>query len=339
MMNKLGRKIVTLAAAVLMGGSVATFSTVGAAKAATDDNQVVLKQLDTAPHGKQAFAVTTVAMKGDKIVAAYIDEFQFVKKGTKGMTPVPNSTKGFAKGVKNKQMLISKATNDEAYSGLMKKEAKSTQGRLQSLDAIEKYTVGKTAAQLNTALAKNKKMQKKVISGATLADTNGYVKSIAQTATKGYATKGIDVTDDNITLKQVEAAPHGTDSFAVTTVAMSGDKVAAASIDEFQFVAKKGFKGVPNSNSDFGKAYPKGKVLISKQVNDKAYSALMKKIGKAKQDRMTSVNAITKYASGKTADQLKNDLNAHSKMTDVVSGATLEDTNGYVQSIVDAINK
>ncbi|MFD0898217.1 hypothetical protein [Loigolactobacillus binensis] len=336
-MNGLGQKMVTVAAVALMGSPVALLANAQHTKAASSD-PVVLRQLDTAPHGKQAFAVTTVALQGNKIVAAHIDEFQFMKKSTTGITPVPNSNAAFGKAVTGKQVLISKNNNDKVYSKLMKDEAKATKTRSASMTAIENYTVGKTVKQLKASLAANKKLQNKVISGATLADTNNYVKSVVNTATKGYVTKGISVASDKIELKQIEAAPHGDKSFAVTTVAMSGTKIAAATIDEFQFVAKKDFKGVPNSNQDFGKYYPKGKVLASKQANDAAYSKMMKDEAGATQTRSRSVDAITNYTTGKTATDLKNQLNAHDKMTDVVSGATLEDTNGYIQSIIDAAN-
>lgn len=333
-MSQFRGKLAVAVAALTLGGAALALPTT--ANAASEQNQIVIKQLDSAPHGKQAFAVTTVAMRGDKILAAKIDEFQFMDKSTKGIKGVPNSDGDFGKSIKKGQVLVSKAENDQIYSGLMKKEGKATKDRLDSLNAIQDYAKGKTAKQLLATAKKNSKMQKKVISGATLVDTNGYVKSIANAAKKGYVSQGIASDSNNIALKQTLGAPHGTKAFGITTVAMDGDKILASNIDEFQFVAKKDFKGVPNSNSDFGKSYPKGQVLASKTVNDKAYSANMKKEAKATQKRSTSINAITKYAAGKTVSQIESDQNAHSKMTDVVSGATLADTNGYIKTIVAA---
>ncbi|GAB6093095.1 hypothetical protein [Furfurilactobacillus curtus] len=340
-MAKLGMKVATLAAAVTMGSSLFLIPTTGAN--ADDSEQVVLKQLDGSPHNNESFAVTTVAMKGNKILAAKIDEFQFVKKGSKGFTGVPNSNSDFGKDYKSGQMLISKNANDAAYSDLMKKNAKATKSRADSMTAIENYVKGKTASQLLSATKKNKAMQKKVISGATLASTNGYVKAIANAAKKGYTTKGTTVDDDNVVLKQMDTAPHGKQAFAVTTVAMSGDKIAATSIDEFQFVKKgsKDFTGVPNSNAKFGKeGYKSGQMLISKQANDKGYSALMKKEAKSTQSRMKSIKAIDQFAAGKTASDLTNTVNdSKGKKTDVVSGATLVDTNNYLTSIVQTANQ
>ena len=52
--------------------------------------------------------------------------------------------------------------------------------------------------------------------------------------------------EGEIKLGQVEYAAHGTKSFAVLTVAMQGDVIAAAYIDEFQFMAADTSVGVPN---------------------------------------------------------------------------------------------
>lgn len=342
MMQKSHFGITSLLTSLLLGGALFAMLPSQAVKA--DDNQIVIKQLDTSPHNNESFAVTTVAMKGDKILAANIDEFQFVKKGTKGFTAVPNSNSDFGKkGYKKGQMLISKANNDQAYSDLMKKVAKSTKSREESLNDIESYVKGKTATELLKTARQNKAMQKKIISGATLASTNGYVKSIANAAQKGYVSKGIALNSDDVVLKQLDTAPHGKQSFGVTTVAMNGDKIVASSIDEFQFVAKnsKGFKGVPNSNSKFGnEGYKSGQMLISKQVNDKAYSALMKKEAKSKQSRMKSITAINKFAAGKTASDLLNTVTENKdKKSDVVSGATLVDTKNYLNSIAQTANR
>ncbi len=338
-MNKLGMKAATVAAALTMGSSLVVLPS-GTAKASSNNNQVVIKQLDGSPHNNESFGVTTVAMKGKKILAAKVDEFQFIKTSqSKGFTSVPNSDKKFGQeGYKKGETLISKANNDKAYSALMKNIAHSTKGREESLNAIENYVKGKTASQLYAAAKKNKAMQKKVISGATLTSTNGYVKAIADAATKGYTTKGAKVSGDNVVLKQTNDAPHGNESFAVTTVAMNGDKVAASSIDEFQFIntkQNKGYKGVPNSYAKFGKeGYKSNEILISKQANDKKYSALMKKLAKSKQSRMKSINAINKWAAGKTAAQITTQANKTvSKKSNLVSGATLVDSNNYLKSI------
>lgn len=58
--------------------------------------------------------------------------------------------------------------------------------------------------------------------------------------------------EDAVKIGQVEYAAHGTKCFAVLTVAMQGNKIADAYIDEFQFMAADTSVGVPNSDKDFG---------------------------------------------------------------------------------------
>ena len=91
-------------------------------------------------------------------------------------------------------------------------------------------------------------------------------------------TMSVAAAEGEIKIGQVQYAAHGTKCFAVMTVAMQGDVIADAYIDEYQFMAT-GSVGVPNSESDFGTAYPEGKVLASKKVNADAYSENMAKAG------------------------------------------------------------
>ena len=63
-----------------------------------------------------------------------------------------------------------------------------------------------------------------------------------------------------VKIGQVEYAAHGTSCFAVLTVAMDGDTIVAAHIDEFQFMDAATAEGVPNSDASFGQNYPEGKV-------------------------------------------------------------------------------
>ena len=85
---------------------------------------------------------------------------------------------------------------------------------------------------------------------------------------------------DGVTIGQVQFAAHGTKCFAVITVAMQDGKIAAAYIDEFQFMS------------------PEGMSIA---------------------DLETLLNA-----------------NDSASMIDVVSGATLVDTYGYLQGILAA---
>ena len=56
-----------------------------------------------------------------------------------------------------------------------------------------------------------------------------------------------------VKIGQVEYAAHGTSCFAVMTVALDGDTIVAAHIDEFQFLDAASAEGVPNSSESFGK--------------------------------------------------------------------------------------
>ncbi|WP_071396328.1 hypothetical protein [Bacillus tuaregi] len=142
-----------------------------------------------------------------------------------------------------------------------------------------------------------------------------------------------------LTLGRVNNSPHGDKSFATTVVVMDGDKIALASIDEFQFLADDA-KGVPNSDGPFGESYPEGKVLGSKMDNAEYYSKMMAEKGGSTVSIDANVEAIQNYVVGKTIAELEAELKANEatpeKMVDVVSGATLADTYGYVKAFVEA---
>ena len=131
-----------------------------------------------------------------------------------------------------------------------------------------------------------------------------------------------------VKIGQVEYAAHGTSCFAVLTVAMDGDTIVAAHIDEFQFMDAATAEGVPNSDASFGQNYPEGKVLASKVVNDGLYSTNM----------TTKAGAIEAFVTGKTIAELEAAIEGKTKeeMVDAVSSSTLVDTLGYVQGLLAA---
>ena len=141
---------------------------------------------------------------------------------------------------------------------------------------------------------------------------------------------------EGVKLGQSIFAAHGTKCFAVITVAMDGDKIAAAHIDEFQWMATEAV-GVPNSDADFGASYPEGKVLASKRVNNDMYSANMANAGSTVA-LATNYDIIEEYVVGKTVAELEAELEGKTKeeMVDAVSGATLVDTLGYLQGVLAA---
>ena len=141
---------------------------------------------------------------------------------------------------------------------------------------------------------------------------------------------------EDIKIGQVQYAAHGTKCFAVMTVAMQGDVIADAYIDEYQFMAT-GSVGVPNSESDFGTAYPEGKVLASKKVNADSYSENMKKAGSTVH-LADNYAAIEAFVTGKTVAELEAAVAGKdaAAMVDAVSGSTLVDTLGYVNGLIEA---
>ncbi len=143
--------------------------------------------------------------------------------------------------------------------------------------------------------------------------------------------------DDNVKIGQVDYAAHGTKCFAVLTVAVQGDKIVAAYIDEFQFMDAATAEGVPNSDADFGTSYPEGKVLASKKVNAALYSTNMQKAGST-QALDVNYAVIEAFVTGKTIAELEAAIEGKTseEMVDVVSGCTLVDTLGYVTGLLEA---
>lgn len=141
-----------------------------------------------------------------------------------------------------------------------------------------------------------------------------------------------------VKIGQVEYAAHGTSCFAVLTVAMDGDTIVAAHIDEFQFMDAATAEGVPNSDASFGQNYPEGKVLASKVVNNGLYSSNMTTKAGATTPLGVSYNAIEAFVTGKTIAELEAAIEGKTKeeMVDAVSSSTLVDTLGYVQGLLAA---
>ena len=143
------------------------------------EGEVKLGQAIFAAHGTKCFAVITVAMDGDKIVDAYIDEFQVGA----GMVGVPNSENGFG-GFADGKVLYSKRVNAEAYSNNMKKSG-STVALDVNYDLIQAFCVGKTVAELEATIAGfggDATKAVDAVSGATLVDTLGYLQGLLAAA-------------------------------------------------------------------------------------------------------------------------------------------------------------
>lgn len=137
-------------------------------------------------------------------------------------------------------------------------------------------------------------------------------------------------------LGQVQYAAHGTKCFAVITVVMQGDVIAIAYIDEYQVGAN--MTGVPNSENGFG-GFADGKVLYSKRVNAEAYSANMANAGSTVALDV-NYDIVQAFAQGKTIAELEAIIAGFAgdkqAAVDAVTGATLVDTLGYLQGILEA---
>ena len=329
---------------------VATQFTGDIAIVQAQEEAVTMRRYYTAAHGDKAFTAVTVLLQGDKLVDAVIDEFQFVAKDG-GFTGVPNSDSDFGAGYAEGQVLVGKLDNDEGYSKLMAEKAGSTVTIGENFKAIIEATKGKTADEILALVEEVDGLGEDgnvsdVVSGATLADTSGYLKAIAEAITEGYEFTGVEANADNLVLKQEIAAPHGTKSFALVSAAVDGDKVVASAIDEFQIVEAGGdFTGVPNSDADFGKGIAEGSLLISKIANNEGYSKLMTDKASSTVSYLDNLNAVAAYANGKTIEELKAGieevagLGEDGNVSDVVSGATLADTANYLQAIAEVAEK
>ena len=141
---------------------------------------ITLGQVQYAAHGTKCFAVITVVLQGDVIVAAHIDEYQVGA----GMVGVPNSENGFG-GFADGKVLYSKRVNAEAYSTNMATKAGSTVALDVNYDLIQEFVVGKTIAELETIIAGfggDATKAVDAVSGATLVDTLGYLQGLLAAA-------------------------------------------------------------------------------------------------------------------------------------------------------------
>ncbi|KPG71760.1 hypothetical protein [Enterococcus sp. RIT-PI-f] len=309
-----------------------------------NEDTIYMRQLYAAPHGEKSVAVVTVTMRGETILAAEIDEWQYLAVSDE-WTGVVNSDKKFGENYNDGQLLISKQENDDAYSDLMAERGDSTVTWGNNIKAITDFAVGKTVEELKETteeLSDEATEISDVVSGATFVDTKGYLEAIIEAAESGALSVGMETDSDTLTQAQLIAAPHGEQSVAIVTVALTGETIAAVFMDELQFLSADSYAGVPNSDLDFGAGAVGGQVLASKLANDAAYSDLMKTNMDATYTWSENINAIQSAAIGKTVtevDALIAALAAQSdddSPEDVISGATFVDTAGYLQAIVDA---
>lgn len=142
-----------------------------------------LKMAIGAAHGNKCFSTAAALTDGTNILLSWIDEFQF--GAAADVTPVPNSddTENFGAGYADPaNVLFSKRVNADYYSELMASHVNATVRLDENYNAIQNHVNGMSIADA-TALAGEGEAAVDAVSGATLADTAGYVGLIVE-ATK-----------------------------------------------------------------------------------------------------------------------------------------------------------
>jgi catechol 2,3-dioxygenase-like lactoylglutathione lyase family enzyme len=132
------KKIIGLLAALMLLLTAVSFA----------EGEIVLGQVQYPAHGEQCFAVITVALQDDVIVAAKVDEYQFMsdREDLKAVG-VPNSDKKLGESFPEGKVLGSKRVNSDLYS-LNMQRAGSTVQIAANFNAIEDFAKGKTVAEL-----------------------------------------------------------------------------------------------------------------------------------------------------------------------------------------------
>lgn len=124
-------------------------------------------------------------------------------------------------------------------------------------------------------------------------------------------------------------------AFCVATVAMEGDVIVAAYLNEFSYMSAETVVPVPNAE-----AYTnaEGRILGAKKLNNESYSKSMTEMGGATQDLLTSYIAIEQFVVGKTIADLEAVIEGKTpeEIVDAVTSCTLTSTPAYLAAIIEA---
>lgn len=303
----------------------------------TQESNVVLHRAYP-DEASRSFTNVVVATSGDKIVGAFIDEYQYFDEAD-NYQAVPNTDQKFGEGAKEGRILASKIDNKDPYSEAMK-EAGGEATLMDNYNAVTDFVKGKTIAELEDFLNENDdEAIIDALSGATFKATPNLLKYVVEAAKDDtFVIEGHAENPDDIELRYALGAPHGDRSFANAVVAVEGDKIVAASIDEFQYIEEGVTK--QGEGSEFAEDFADSKtVLASKLENDELYSDLMAEKAGATKSIAENFNAIEKFVVGKTIDEVKETIAGatEGEAIDAVSEATLVDTANYLQLIIDAV--
>lgn len=303
-----------------------------------EEGELVLHRSYPGEAAGKAFTTVVVATSGDKIVDAVIDEYQFFDKDS-NYASVAADEAAFNEGFAEGKILGSKIANHDAYSAELEAAGGNTT-LLENYNAVADFVKGKTIAELEDFLANNDHDAiMDAVSGATFNSTPNYIQMIIDTAKdKSFTATGMAENLDDVELRYAIGNPHGDKSFANAVVAVEGDKILAASFDEFQFLENA--KGVPGSEGDLGAGYAdSSKTLSSKLENSDMYSEFMAEKAGSTVTIKDNFAAIENFVAGKTVEEIKEVIAGAEagKAIDAVTGATLVDTAGYLQFIVDTV--
>ena len=142
------KKFISMALAVVMA-----LSLVACGGETVETHELKMGRVLGAAHGTKCFASVYAVVEGDKIVAAKIDEYQFISGDE--LISVPNAENyaaSLAEGVK----LVSKRVDTAVYSNNMATKAGSTVAIDANYNAIEAHVAGKTIAELEAEVKKLK---------------------------------------------------------------------------------------------------------------------------------------------------------------------------------------
>ena len=317
------KKLVALVLSAVMAISMVACG--GETKAET--HELKMGHVLGAAHGTKCFASVTAVVEGDKVVAAKIDEYQFMSGDE--LVSVPNAENYadyLAEGVK----LVSKRADTAVYSAKMA-AAGSTVAIDKNYDAIEAHVAGKTIAELEAEIAGE--MAADAVAGATLVDCAGYIGVIVEAAKAAQAEEAVTYEGslDALTLKYGLGAAHGTKCFAEVAVLTDGEKVVLAYVDEYQFMSGDELISVPNAEN-YVDYLAEGVKLVSKRADTAVYSAKMAAAGSTVAID-ANYDAIQAHVAGKAIADLETEI-AGEMAADAVAGATLVDCAGYIGVIV-----
>lgn len=312
--------------------------TAAPAKIVEIEGGLQIGQVYAAAHGTSCFAEAVAVIQEDVIVAAYIDEFQFLPS-EEGVVGVPNSDAEFADSYADGVVLGSKRENAGYYSDMMAEKGGSTVALDANYDAIQSFVVGKTIDEVAAVAEGDDAVD--AVSGATLADTAGYLQAIADAAKAAKETQAVEFSGDSedLKLKVAYTAAHGTKCFTTAAALTDGETIILSYLDDFQFIAPgDDIKGVPNSDEKFSEGIGDGTLLCSKRENAAYYSKLMAEKGGSTVAIDANYDAIQDHINGMPIADVRT-LAGEEDPVDAISGATLVDTAGYLDAVLTAAEK